>query len=57
METNLEQRPFGNTEFADNPENRCPVLLLLDTSGSMQGHPIKELNEGGLLRCPRFVHI
>ena len=46
METNLEQRPFGNTEFADNPENRCPVLLLLDTSGSMQGHPIKELNEG-----------
>ncbi len=31
-------------EFADNPEPRCPVILLLDTSGSMQGAPIKELN-------------
>lgn len=46
MESNLEQRPFGNAEFAENPENRCPVLLLLDTSGSMQGQPITELNEG-----------
>jgi hypothetical protein len=46
MESNLEQRPFGNAEFAENPENRCPVLLLLDTSGSMQGPPITELNEG-----------
>jgi uncharacterized protein YegL len=46
MDSNLEQRPFGNAEFADNPENRCPVLLLLDTSGSMQGNPINELNEG-----------
>jgi uncharacterized protein YegL len=33
-------------EFADNPEPRCPVLLLLDTSGSMQGEPIAELNNG-----------
>ncbi|MGH2523145.1 MAG: vWA domain-containing protein [Anaerolineales bacterium] len=33
-------------EFADNPEPRCPVVLLLDTSGSMQGMPIRELNEG-----------
>ena len=46
METNLEQRPFGNAEFAENPENRCPVLLLLDNSGSMQGRPISELNAG-----------
>jgi uncharacterized protein YegL len=46
METNLEQRPFGNAEFAENPENRCPVLLLLDNSGSMQGRPISELNTG-----------
>jgi uncharacterized protein YegL len=46
MDFDLEQRPFGNAEFADNPENRCPVLLLLDTSGSMQGNPIKEMNEG-----------
>jgi uncharacterized protein YegL len=33
-------------EFADNPEPRCPVALLLDTSGSMQGAPIAQLNEG-----------
>jgi uncharacterized protein YegL len=33
-------------EFADNPEPRCPVALLLDTSGSMQGEPINQLNEG-----------
>lgn len=46
METNTEQRPFGDPVFAENPENRCPVLLLLDNSGSMQGHPINELNSG-----------
>jgi uncharacterized protein YegL len=33
-------------EFADNPEPRCPVVLLLDTSGSMHGEPIAELNSG-----------
>ena len=33
-------------EFADNPEPRCPVVLLLDTSGSMQGEPIAQLNDG-----------
>ncbi|MDX2263412.1 MAG: VWA domain-containing protein [Hyphomicrobiales bacterium] len=42
----LEQIPFGAAEFADNPEPRCPCLLLLDTSGSMQGQPISELNAG-----------
>jgi uncharacterized protein YegL len=42
-----EQVPFGEAaQFADNPEPRCPCLLLLDTSGSMQGLPINELNEG-----------
>ena len=30
---------FGASEFADNPEPRCPCLLLLDTSGSMEGPP------------------
>lgn len=40
------QIPFGTTEFADNPEPRCPCLLLLDVSGSMQGQPIAELNAG-----------
>lgn len=29
-----------------NPESRCPCVLLLDTSGSMSGPPIKELNDG-----------
>lgn len=33
-------------EFAENPEPRCPCVLLLDTSGSMQGMPIDALNKG-----------
>lgn len=33
-------------EFAENPEPRCPCVLLLDTSGSMQGAPIEALNRG-----------
>jgi uncharacterized protein YegL len=33
-------------EFAENPEARCPCVLLLDTSGSMQGEPIEALNQG-----------
>lgn len=42
----FEQQPFGDAEFAENPEQRCPVVLLLDTSYSMSGAPIAELNEG-----------
>ncbi len=42
----FEQIPFGSSEFADNPEPRCPCLLLLDTSESMEGGPINELNRG-----------
>jgi uncharacterized protein YegL len=42
----LDQIPFGIDSFADNPEPRCPCILLLDVSGSMQGQPILELNEG-----------
>ena len=44
--TTLEQVPFGNMEFADNPEPRCACLLLLDTSGSMKGAKIAQLNAG-----------
>ena len=44
--TEFEQQPFGTAEFAENAEPRCPCLLLLDTSGSMSGDPIRELNEG-----------
>lgn len=40
-------QPFGfAADFADNPEPRCPCVLLLDTSGSMLGQPIAELNAG-----------
>ena len=38
------QIPFAAAEFAENPEPRCPCLLLLDTSASMRGRPIAELN-------------
>src|SRR5690242_18236634 len=33
-------------EFAENPEPRCPCVLLLDTSGSMHGAAIAALNQG-----------
>src|SRR6266542_218062 len=36
----------ADVEFADNPEPRCPCLLLLDTSGSMRGEPIRALGNG-----------
>lgn len=41
-----EQVPFDASEFADNPEPRCPCLLLLDTSLSMSGPKIEALNAG-----------
>ncbi len=53
-----EQTPYGIeeeairfdvVEFAENPEPRCPCILLLDCSGSMgsmNGKPIQELNNG-----------
>jgi uncharacterized protein YegL len=47
MTNEFEQVPFNAAaDFAENPENRCPCLLLLDTSGSMHGAPINELNAG-----------
>jgi uncharacterized protein YegL len=41
-----EELALEKVEFAENPEPRCPVVLVLDTSGSMNGKPITELNEG-----------
>lgn len=38
--------PVGVPEFVDNPETRCPVILLLDTSQSMSGEPMEALNQG-----------
>lgn len=46
MSDSFEQIAFSGQEFIDNPEQRCPCLLLLDTSSSMQGRPITDLNEG-----------
>lgn len=42
----VEQIKFDHSDFAMNPEPRCPCLLLLDVSGSMTGQPINELNVG-----------
>ena len=46
MSSEFDQIPFGAADFADNPEPRCPCLLLLDTSHSMQGTRIAALNHG-----------
>jgi uncharacterized protein YegL len=45
-DVSFDQVPFDASEFVDNPEPRCPCLLLLDASGSMAGQPISELNGG-----------
>ena len=41
-----DQIAFVDPGFADNPEPRCPCVLLLDVSGSMSGAAISELNAG-----------
>lgn len=41
-----DQIAFGTDDFAQNPEPRCPCMLVLDTSGSMSGQPIAALNAG-----------
>ncbi len=53
MDSNIAERVMSDTlrldevvEFAENPEPRCPCVLLLDTSGSMQGTAMNALNEG-----------
>jgi uncharacterized protein YegL len=38
---------FNKVQFdTGNPEPRCPCVLVLDTSGSMDGQPMNELNAG-----------
>lgn len=37
---------LDEVEFEENPEPRCPVVLLVDTSASMKGGPMTELNQG-----------
>jgi len=41
-----EQLFDNSAEFAENPEPRCPCVLLLDTSQSMAGEPIAALQQG-----------
>ncbi len=41
-----DQIPFPDPDFVVNSEPRCPCILLLDTSSSMKGRPIEQLNEG-----------
>ncbi|CDM94986.1 Tellurite resistance, TerY, von Willebrand factor type A domain protein [Limnospira indica PCC 8005] len=43
---NQNMRLEEAVEFAENPEPRCPCVLLLDTSASMQGEPLDGLNAG-----------
>ena len=44
---NEGDQPFDpEDEDFINREQRCPVMLLLDTSYSMSGEPISELNDG-----------
>lgn len=42
----MDQIAFGADSFAQNPENRCLCVLVLDVSGSMAGDPIAALNAG-----------
>jgi uncharacterized protein YegL len=49
--TDFEPQPFGDAEFLDNPQARCPCILLLDVSASMSGAPVEQPNEG--LRHPQ----
>jgi len=42
---------FGSVEFAENPEPRVPCVLVVDTSTSMHGPRVDELNKG--LQCYR----
>lgn len=35
-----------HAEFAENYEQKCLCVLVLDVSGSMSGNPIRDLNKG-----------
>ena len=41
-----QSKLIDEVEFAENQEPRCPCVLRLDTSGSMEGEPIAALNAG-----------
>lgn len=37
---------MSHNDLCQNPSSRCACMLVLDTSGSMSGAPIHELNQG-----------
>jgi len=47
----MKEMMLHQEELAENPTTRVPVGLCLDTSGSMDGEPIQELNEGVRILC------
>jgi len=44
--TKMETMNESPNDLIDNPTPRCPVALVVDTSGSMSGQPIEQLNAG-----------
>ena len=46
MEQMSAENAFSKVEFAENPEPRVPCVLIVDTSSSMQGPRMDELNKG-----------
>ena len=44
--TRAADLPFGDVDLIDNPEPRCPSVLILDVSASMQGPRLDALIEG-----------
>jgi uncharacterized protein YegL len=46
MEQLSSDHAFSSVEFAENPEPRVPCVLIVDTSTSMQGPRVAELNAG-----------
>jgi uncharacterized protein YegL len=46
MNTDSPEFDAKVANVAENPEQRCPCVLLLDISGSMNGAPIAQLNAG-----------
>ena len=43
---NESEKKYALVEFVENPEPRCPYIILVDSSSSMDGEPINELNNG-----------
>lgn len=46
MDINIEELKIRKQDLVENPTPRVAIGLVLDTSGSMSGEPVAELNEG-----------